>query len=58
VDFADNLPADFSRELADYIIYIIDVLGGDRIPRKGGPRHYTSWSCCKCMHFKELVIEI
>ncbi|KAF6167528.1 hypothetical protein GIB67_031729 [Kingdonia uniflora] len=27
----------FSRELADYIIYIIDVSGGDKIPRKGGP---------------------
>lgn len=29
--------ANFSRELADYIIYIIDVAGGDKIPRKGGP---------------------
>jgi Ni2+-binding GTPase involved in maturation of urease and hydrogenase len=28
VDFADNLAANFSRELADYIIYIIDVPGG------------------------------
>lgn len=34
---ADNLAANFSRELADYIIYIIDVSGGDKIPRKGGP---------------------
>ncbi|KAH8517669.1 hypothetical protein H0E87_005551 [Populus deltoides] len=34
---ADNLAANFSRELADYIIYIIDVSGGDNIPRKGGP---------------------
>ncbi|CAG2224742.1 ureG [Mytilus edulis] len=33
----DNLAANFSRELADYIIYIIDVAGGDKIPRKGGP---------------------
>lgn len=33
----DNLAANFSRELADYIIYIIDVSGGDKIPRKGGP---------------------
>ncbi|KAL9452220.1 hypothetical protein AB3S75_008082 [Citrus x aurantiifolia] len=33
----DNLAANFSRELADYIIYIIDVCGGDKIPRKGGP---------------------
>ncbi|KAJ3192399.1 hypothetical protein HDU67_005466, partial [Dinochytrium kinnereticum] len=27
----------YSRELADYIIYVIDVSGGDKIPRKGGP---------------------
>lgn len=33
----DNLAANFSRELADYIIYIINVAGGDKIPRKGGP---------------------
>lgn len=33
----DNLAANYSRELADYIIYIIDVCGGDKIPRKGGP---------------------
>ncbi|KAL4392663.1 hypothetical protein AHAS_Ahas03G0367600 [Arachis hypogaea] len=33
----NNLAANFSRELADYIIYIIDVSGGDKIPRKGGP---------------------
>ena len=33
----DNLAAQFSRELADYTIYVIDVVGGDRIPRKGGP---------------------
>ncbi|GBG63644.1 hypothetical protein CBR_g38955 [Chara braunii] len=33
----DNLAANFSRELADYIIYIIDVAAGDKIPRKGGP---------------------
>jgi urease accessory protein len=33
----DNLAANFSRELADYIIYVIDVAGGDKIPRKGGP---------------------
>jgi len=33
----DNLSANFSRELADYIIYVIDVAGGDKIPRKGGP---------------------
>lgn len=23
--------------MADYIIYVIDVSGGDKIPRKGGP---------------------
>ena len=33
----DNLAANFSRELADFIIYVIDVCGGDKIPRKGGP---------------------
>ncbi|KAJ4402192.1 hypothetical protein N0V91_007400 [Didymella pomorum] len=33
----DNLAANYSRELADFIIYIIDVSGGDKIPRKGGP---------------------
>lgn len=33
----DNLAANFSRELADFIIYVIDVSGGDKIPRKGGP---------------------
>ncbi len=33
----DNLAAHFSRELADFSIYVIDVSGGDKIPRKGGP---------------------
>ena len=33
----DNLAAHFSREVADYTIYVIDVAGGDKIPRKGGP---------------------
>ncbi len=33
----DNLAAHYSRELADYTIYVIDVAGGDKIPRKGGP---------------------
>lgn len=33
----DNLAANYSRELADIIIYVIDVAGGDKIPRKGGP---------------------
>ena len=33
----DNLAAHFSRELADYTLYVIDVAGGDKVPRKGGP---------------------
>jgi urease accessory protein len=33
----DNLSATFSPELADLFIYVIDVAGGDKIPRKGGP---------------------
>ena len=33
----DNLAACFSRELADFTIQVIDVSGGDKIPRKGGP---------------------
>jgi urease accessory protein len=33
----DNLAAQFSRDLADYTIYVIDVAGGEKIPRKGGP---------------------
>lgn len=33
----DNLAADFSRELADYTVYVIDTAGGDKVPRKGGP---------------------
>ena len=33
----DNLAAHFSHELADYTVYVIDVSGGDKIPRKGGP---------------------
>src|SRR5437588_349941 len=33
----DNLAAQYSRELADYTIYLIDVAGGDKVPRKGGP---------------------
>ena len=31
------MAADFSRELADYTIYVIDTAGGDKVPRKGGP---------------------
>jgi len=33
----DNLAASFSPELVDSSIYVIDVSGGDKIPRKGGP---------------------
>lgn len=33
----DNLAAQYSRELVDYTIYVIDVSGGDKVPRKGGP---------------------
>jgi len=32
----DNVMTTFSPELADYFIYIIDVTGGDKYPRKGG----------------------
>ncbi|MFL5785518.1 MAG: urease accessory protein UreG, partial [Bacteriovoracaceae bacterium] len=33
----DNLAAQYSRELVDFTIYVIDVCGGDKVPRKGGP---------------------
>ena len=33
----DNLAAAFSPELVDVFVYVIDVSGGDKIPRKGGP---------------------
>ncbi|MFF5160378.1 urease accessory protein UreG [Streptomyces sp. NPDC000348] len=33
----DNLTATFSRGLVDAQIFVIDVAGGDDIPRKGGP---------------------
>ena len=33
----DNLAASFSPELVDVSIYVIDVGGGDKVPRKGGP---------------------
>jgi urease accessory protein len=33
----DNLSATFSPELVDASIFVIDVAGGDKIPRKGGP---------------------
>lgn len=33
----DNLAASFSPELVDATLYVIDVSGGDKVPRKGGP---------------------
>jgi urease accessory protein len=33
----DNLAAAFSPDLVDKSVYVIDVAGGDKIPRKGGP---------------------
>jgi urease accessory protein len=33
----DNLTLTFSRVLADYFIFVIDVAEGDKIPRKRGP---------------------
>jgi urease accessory protein len=33
----DNLSATFSPELADLTLYVIDVAGGEKLPRKGGP---------------------
>ncbi|MHC1480418.1 urease accessory protein UreG [Frateuria aurantia] len=33
----DNLAATFSPELVDLTVYVIDVAGGEKVPRKGGP---------------------
>ncbi|MET9198882.1 urease accessory protein UreG [Gordonia sp. NPDC003585] len=33
----DNLTATFSTGLVDVQIFVIDVAGGDKVPRKGGP---------------------
>jgi urease accessory protein len=33
----DNLAASFSPELVDAAIYVVDVAGGEKVPRKGGP---------------------
>jgi urease accessory protein len=33
----DNLTAVFSRALVDRQIFVVDVAGGDKVPRKGGP---------------------
>src|SRR4051812_4096770 len=38
----DNLTLSFSRALVDYFIFVIDVAGGDKIPRKRGPGISTS----------------
>lgn len=38
----DNLAAQYSRELVDFTIYVVDVAGGDKVPRKGGPGVITS----------------
>ncbi|MBA3944084.1 MAG: urease accessory protein UreG [Herpetosiphonaceae bacterium] len=38
----DNLSLTFSRVLVDYFIFVIDVAGGDKIPRKRGPGTMTS----------------
>jgi urease accessory protein len=33
----DNLTATFSHALVDAQVFVIDVAGGDKVPRKGGP---------------------
>jgi urease accessory protein len=33
----DNLTATFSRGLVDHQVFVLDVAGGDKVPRKGGP---------------------
>jgi urease accessory protein len=38
----DNLTATFSRGIADVQIFVLDVSGGDKVPRKGGPGVTTS----------------
>lgn len=42
----DNLTATFSRGLVHHQIFVIDVAGGDKVPRKGGPGspRPTCWS--------------
>ena len=37
----DNLAVQFSRDLADFTIYVIDVSGGDKIPPQGRSRHHA-----------------
>lgn len=38
----DNLTMTFSRGLVDVQIFVLDVAGGDKVPRKGGPGVTTS----------------
>jgi urease accessory protein len=38
----DNLTATFSRALVDVQLFVLDVAGGDKVPRKGGPGITTS----------------
>jgi urease accessory protein len=38
----DNLTATFSQGLVDKQIFVLDVSGGDKVPRKGGPGVTTS----------------
>ena len=38
----DNLTATFSYGLVDAQIFVVDVAGGDKVPRKGGPGVITS----------------
>jgi urease accessory protein len=33
----DNLTASFSKGLVDVQVFVVDVAGGDKVPRKGGP---------------------
>jgi urease accessory protein len=33
----DNLTATFSYGLVDHQVFVVDVAGGDKVPRKGGP---------------------
>jgi len=33
----DNLTASFSKGLVDVQLFVVDVAGGDKVPRKGGP---------------------
>ncbi len=42
----DNLTLTWSRALVDLQVFVIDVSGGDKIPRKGGPGSpaRTCWS--------------